>query len=287
MKHLFLLKATKQHHEFASKIPPLMQGYDYQIIYTHSVKEMQNTILQLKDPSRLYIVGGDGTLHALIQVCVHTPHEVVVVPLGTGNDFNRCLTQQKDPYQIIKQSLTLNSHPIDTVLVNDQYYINAACFGVDSVIANHVHDTHKTSLIPESSSYLVSIMKHIFTYPYYPIQLYIQDQCVYEGPITLCTLNNGRYYGGGFLITPQSQIDDGYIDICIVDQVPHHKIPYLFSLLITHHIKHRPELHYYKVKEATIISQHSSNLDGERYKSDTYHFKIQPQSLHLVYPKKP
>ena len=83
---------------------------------------------------------------------------MVVIPLGTGNDFSRCLTKEKNPYQILKQSLHKQAKLVDTVLMNERYYINAAYFGVDSVIANHIHDTPNIPLVPESQGYIISIL---------------------------------------------------------------------------------------------------------------------------------
>ena len=283
MKHIFLLKDIKKHHDFAIKINEIMHGYDYELIYSHSAVEMQNHVQKLTTPCRLYVVGGDGTIHNLIQVLVHTHHEMVILPLGTGNDFARCLTKEKNLYQILKQSLHKKAKPIDTILMNERYYINAACFGLDSVIANHVHDTPNIPLVPESQSYIISILQHIFQYNFHHVKVISKGKCLYDGPVTLCTLNNGQYYGGGFQITPESRFDDGWIDVCIADKVPKRKMPYFISLLVAHKIAHRPEIHYFKVKEADIICDYECNLDGEIYKNTHYHVEIQPLSILLVY----
>ena len=283
MKHLFILKDIKKHHDFAIKIKAIMHNYNYQIVYSHSAQEMKKYAQNLTTPCRIYIAGGDGTVHDIIQVLTHTQHELVILPLGTGNDFSYTLTKEKNPARILKQSLHKQAKLVDTILINDQYYINSACFGVDSVIANHVHDTPDIPLVPESKSYIISILQHVFRYRFHHVKVMSQNQCLYNGPITLCTFNNGQYYGGGFQITPQASINDGYIDVCIVDQVPKKRIPYLVSLLVAHQIAHRPEVHYYQVKEADIFCDYDSNIDGELYQSHHYHIEIQPLSIQIVY----
>lgn len=95
MKHIFLLKDMKKHHDFAIKIENIMQGYDYKFIYSHSPKEMQNYVQNLTTPCRIYAVDGDETIHDLIQVLVHTDHEMVVIPLKTGNDFFTLFNKRK------------------------------------------------------------------------------------------------------------------------------------------------------------------------------------------------
>lgn len=282
MKHIIMLHDIKKHHDFEKEIHDIFQNMDYQCVYTHSMKESIQFIQNYPTPARFYAVGGDGTINGLLQGVVNTEHEFVVVPLGTGNDFCRMLTHEKDPIKLLKKSLLLEAKKVDTVLLNDRYYINSACFGVDSVIGNHVHDTPDILLVPKSKSYIVSIMQYVFKYDFYKVKLYSEGQCLYEGRMTLCTLNNGQYYGGGFQITPQADIQDGYLDVCIVDQIPKKKIPYMISLLVRHKLEKRKEVHYFKLKEATLYSDYECNLDGEVYHSQSYHFQVQPSSLNLV-----
>jgi len=282
MKHIIMLHDIKKHHDFEKGIHDILKDVDYHCIYTHSIQESIQYIKDYPTPARFYAVGGDGTVNGILQGIVNTKHELVVIPYGTGNDFCRVLTKEKNPYHLLKQSLKMSSQKVDTILLNDHYYINSACFGVDSVIANHVHDTPDILLVPQSKSYLVSIMQHVFQYNYHRVKLYSENQCLYDGPTTLCTLNNGQYYGGGFQITPQADIQDGYMDICVVDQIPKAKIPYMFSLLIAHKLENRKEVHYFKMKKATLHCEYMCNLDGETYQSDVYHFEVKPQSLNLV-----
>ncbi|MCD7808033.1 MAG: hypothetical protein LUH02_01720 [Erysipelotrichaceae bacterium] len=282
MKHIFMMHNIKKHYEFKKVIDEVMKGYDYEIIFTSSIVDSQNYIKQYPVKARFYIVGGDGTLNDMIQVLVHTEHEVVVLPLGTGNDFCHYLTQEKDPKKLLIQSLELDAQKIDTVLLNDRYYINAACFGVDSVIATHVHDVTQIPFVPEDKSYLLSIAKHVFTYKNDEVKIIVDDRILYHGQIILCTFNNAKYYGGGFPITPKANIQDGYIDLCIVDKVPKYKIPYLITVLLREKLYTRSEVHSYRIKEATVYCQNTCNMDGEEFEAMKYHFLIQPSSLNFV-----
>lgn len=282
MKHIFMMHDTKRHHDLESMIQTVMQDIPYEIVYTTSMQDSQKYIKACLQPSRFYAVGGDGTINGLLQALVHTAHELVVLPFGTGNDFCRTLTKEKNIQKILIQSLQQSSQKVDTVKINNRYYLNSACFGLDSIIANKVKDIPNIPLISESQSYIVSIFKQVFQYEKQNVKIVSNGTCLFDGPVILCTLNNGQYYGGGFQITPQAQIQDGYMDICVVDYVPKIKIPYLVTYLLTHQLHKRHEVHYYKVKEATVYCQQSGNLDGEEYKEGVYHFHVCPQSLNLV-----
>lgn len=146
MRHIFLLKPVDDdydHHPFIETIREVMQGYDYDIFMSTYPDHAKKIIKHYKEPTRFYSVGGDGMLNQVIQGLVGTPHELVVIPYGTGNDFFKMISKNNDSKEVLKASLKGKTIPIDTVLMNNRYFINNACFGCDSVIANHVHDDVK------------------------------------------------------------------------------------------------------------------------------------------------
>ena len=175
-------------------------------------------LLSFEEPTRFYSVGGDGSINSVMQGLVNTDHQLSVIPLGTGNDFVRMMHDESDPVKCLKKSLNGTIERIDTIQVNDRYFVNTACFGVDSIIANHVHDTPNIPLVPQSKSYIVGILQHVFKYDYAPIAIYENGKELFNGPATLCTLNNGRFYGGGFEITPVADYKDGYMNIVLYDK---------------------------------------------------------------------
>ena len=129
MKHIFMMHDTKRHHDLESMIQTVMQDIPYEIVYTTSMQDSQKHIKACLQPSRFYAVGGDGTINGLLQALVHTDHELVVLPFGTGNDFCRTLTKEKNIQKILMQSLQQSSQKVDTIQINNRYYLNSACFG--------------------------------------------------------------------------------------------------------------------------------------------------------------
>jgi len=93
MKHIFILNGNIKSHPFEVIIHKVMKDYDYQIIYTKQKGDAIDISKQFSNQkNRIYSVGGDGMLNEVIQGLVHTDNELVVIPLGTGNDFHRYLS---------------------------------------------------------------------------------------------------------------------------------------------------------------------------------------------------
>lgn len=282
MKHIVMMHNIKKHHDFEHNIHDVLKGLDYEVIYTSSISDSNKYIRSLEEKCRVYVVGGDGTMNGLLQSLVHSEHETVLIPLGTGNDFCRMLCKDRDPVELLKKSLEMDTQKVDTIKVNDRYFLNSACFGVDSIIGNHVHDTENIPFIPESKSYLVSIMKHVFNYQFNEVTLISNDEVLYKGRVTVCAVNNGQYYGGGFRVTPHADIQDGYMNIRIADKIAKPMIPYMITRLVLENLDNHHLVHDFKLKEATLICDNEGNLDGEEYTEGIYHFNIQPESLNMV-----
>jgi len=280
MKHIFILNGKIKNHPFEKVIHETMKGYDYRIIYTQYNNHAIEISKQFHDKDyRIYSVGGDGMLNQIIQGLVHSQNELVIIPYGTGNDFYRCISNEKDQQKILQKSLSMKARKVDTALINDRYYINSACFGLDSIIANNVHTGMNIPFMPE---YIMSIIKNILQYRARQIKIYSQGQLLFDGPMILCTVNNGQYYGGGFRITPNARFDDGSLDLCVVDALARRKIPYMLFLLIKNKLEHRQEVHYFSVQQLSIECSYHCNLDGEEVQYPHYHIQVIPSSLRLV-----
>ncbi|HAN58037.1 MAG: diacylglycerol/lipid kinase family protein [Intestinibaculum porci] len=285
MKHVFLIKPVKDTydtHPFVPVIKEIMKDYDYEIHFSAYKDHVREIIAQYPEKTRFYSVGGDGFLNQIIQALVSTKHEIVVLPFGTGNDFVRLIHHHQNAATILKESLHHQPTPIDTILVNDaQYYVNVGCFGIDACIANTVH-LHNDIKVPKKSAYLYSLLKNIRSYPFYDVKIETEGELFYHGPVTLCACCNGRYYGGGFEISPKSYLNDGYMDLIILPKIRKITAPLYFSQIVTKRLTDNEKTFHKKVKECTVYTPAAMNLDGEEIVASSYHLRLIEKSLNLI-----
>lgn len=278
MEHLFIMKENKKYHKFEENIVSIMNKYNlnYTILYNSNINKHIEYMHKLDKKTRIYLVGGDGTIHAFLQCLVGTIHEIVIIPFGTGNDFIKSIYSIKDPIAILEQSIHGTCIDCDVMNINNQYFINSCCFAFDSVVANYVHEDHVIH------NYLMKIIRHIFTYKGKQITVLKDNQIIYQGTPLLLTINNGIYYGGGFGICPHSLIDDHKFDLCIVDLVSLPKIIYLFILLLRKKHLNSQYVHYYQDNSIHIISSLNANLDGEVSNIKECDIKISNHKMHII-----
>ena len=124
-----------------------------------------------------------------------------VIPVGTGNDFYKSISKQN----------TKLYEKVDVAQINDKYFINIACFGIDADVGNNTKII-KNKLIPIKQRYNASLIYTFFKYKNKEAE-FISKEEEQQGKFTTIVIANGMYYGGGFQIAPNSKYNDGLLDV--------------------------------------------------------------------------
>ena len=174
---------------------------DYIVEVSGSAEEAVLAIRKYHDAGAvLTAVGGDGSIHHLLNEIAGTNNLLSFVPCGTGNDFSRtCLETLED-----------GVHEVDLIRVNDRYCINTVCFGIDADIANDESFIHNR-FIPRSMRFNAGVLYHFLTYGK---KRYLTVACgkkKISRHFTTIVAANGRYYGSGYKVSPGSLLNDGKI----------------------------------------------------------------------------
>ena len=161
-------------------------------------------------PELLVLAGGDGTFNRAAQLLFETQLPFAIIPMGTANDLARSLEIPMEPDAVLMALKNFVPRKIDLGRVNDKLFFNVAHIGLG------VHVTH--NLTPESKktwgvfSYLKAFFSAVAQMKTFRVHLELDGE-----PHKLRSLHlavgNGRYYGGGNLMTESSQMDDGVLKI--------------------------------------------------------------------------
>ena len=104
---------------------------------------------------------------------------------------------------------------------------------------------------------------------------------------SLVSICNGRYYGGGFCPAPSAEIDDGVLDVCLVDHMSRTKA---FSQLMKykkgHHVG-QPGFTMYRSTSGIFSSLDSNfqlqgNYDGEDFFGHKVRYEIVPKAIRFA-----
>ncbi len=252
-------------------------GRDYKIKVCRSPQESLSFIDQCKGLGRVITtIGGDGSINHLLNALAGSGNILSFLPYGTGNDFYRgCL-----------EYLTSGVHEVDIIRINDRYFINNACFGIDADIANDERFIHN-KFIPKPLRFHAGVVHHFLSFKE---GRQLKIECggeTIEGNYTTVIAANSQYYGGGYKVSPDSRINDGIMEIYLVDKLTRPGMAkVILSMKNAGHLKD-PALRMIKTDRLTISSAlpFEANMDGEPLLSDRFELELIPRGILLDYDR--
>lgn len=248
------------------------------IDYIIEVNDSNNSTESILDKyssgnSIIIAVGGDGMINRVLNSIVNTNNILGFIPIGTGNDFYRSVKLQcKDRF-----------NDVDLIKINDKYFINVACFGIDADIAND-KSVMSSKLFLKKYKYIISLIKHFYKYSSREFRININGKKIKDKFVTI-VICNGMYYGGGFNIGPNSLVSNGLIDVYIVNDV--NKLKMLNLILKMKNGKHEgcDGIEKYNVKNLIIKSKNrvKCNIDGEVLEDNIFKVKVLEKKQKLYF----
>ena len=275
MKHIFMInrfslrERLDKYVKIIDKVAKEL-GLDYKIEINDENRSTEDILKEYKKTNYIiYAVGGDGILNRVVNAIYGTKNKIACIPAGTGNDFNRS----------INEFFSDGDNLVDVIKCNDKYLVNVACFGIDADIANDDKIVHN-KFIPRSLQYKVGVLKHIIIYKPYTFTLKWDNESK-TTKLSIVTVCNGGYYGGGFHINRDGIYNDGLLDAFIVYATNRRQIiKYLIQLLRGKHYESNLVEHV-KSDNFTIITEDTidGNLDGESMKTKKFEMKVIPKAM--------
>lgn len=209
-------------------------------------------------------VGGDGMINRVLNALIGTNNTLGFIPCGTGNDFYRSASKE------MKKQI----EECDIIKINDRYFINVACFGIDADVANN-KGLIKSKIIPKSQRYNVSVINSFLKYEPRHFILKMNNEEI-EGDFATVAVCNGGYYGSGYNISPNFKLNNGLIDVYAVeDDNKFNIMKMILSMKKGKHEKYK-KVHKFQTNKLTLISKTpiNSNIDGEELESKKFNIEV-------------
>lgn len=301
MRHIFLVNPQSGKGHGLRKLVPQIEkaakraGIPWELHLTRHARDAEETVRRLsqntREPLRFYAVGGDGTLHEVVNGAMGFPHvEVAFVPAGMGNDFAR-MFHHPEYFQEIDRQIAGTAEVIDVIRHNDRYSINVLNIGLDAAVAKKAAEYRSKTPLKSAQAYLAGIVSVLRTNPGYFLHVKIGEGAAQHRQYTLTAIGNGAYCGGGFKALPQASLQDGMLDVIVVNKLRRRTL----LPLLTHYRKgtHLQQqgietlLSYHKCRTLRLEAQGGIQVcaDGELYQVDSLEIEIVPASLRFSVPE--
>lgn len=250
--------------------------------------------------------GGDGTVHEVANGLAGTETPLMVLPLGTGNDFAKKVynTKKLDAEKIIEQfglfdrNLQYDVKPIDLIDYNGEKCINVMSYGLDTKVETIGSKLADKLPFLSHQAYTLAIVPAVLGSLKYQINVDLncvdkdgKEYTLHGEPLdyTLLAICNASYYGGGFCPAPDSKLDDGILDFALCHPVTLAQALPLIPKYSAGEIENQEKIETGYIKSGRIWSTDGSpllgNCDGENFDYSEINFKVEEKALNVCFIK--
>ena len=156
--------------------------------------------------------GGDGTVNEVASAVAGRDVSLGIVPGGSGNGLARELGLDRRPERALATALAGRDRYIDVGELDGRLFVNVAGIGLDARVARRFNARSARGF----REYLVTVLRELLRYTAAKYTITV-DQTRLCRRALIVALANSRQYGGGACIAPNARLDDGFLQLVVVD----------------------------------------------------------------------
>jgi YegS/Rv2252/BmrU family lipid kinase len=231
--------------------------------------------------ARLVIAwGGDGTINEVASALVFGEVPLGIVPAGSGNGLARELGVARRPERAIADALAAEPTLMDVGEIEGRYFVNIAGIGFDAHIASQFASSTRRGFLGYAGITARALTGYVpLTYRITTGGTTIDVRAV------LVTLANSAQFGNGALIAPGARVDDGELDLVIVEERSRLRTICSVPRLFTGTANKIAGCRITRVREATIETSAPMvfHVDGEPIEGGTrLRARVHPGALRIA-----
>ncbi|MGA1821385.1 MAG: diacylglycerol/lipid kinase family protein [Thermoplasmatota archaeon] len=231
--------------------------------------------------------GGDGTINEIANVIAETEVALGILPIGSGNDSLTSIKGDTSLEEAILDVISNDPVPMDVGTVNGSYFVNVVGIGLDAEVNFETQRRKKlVRTIGPTLSYLISAVDVILKFNPKRIAVSIDGGEEAEFEATMATIGNGDTCGAGFRLTPKAVMNDGKLDLSLIEKAG--RLRALTSISTLYKGKHlgREEVHYHQFENLRIRSLSGeilTQVDGEVRRYNEFHIRVVKNGISILH----
>ncbi|MCW2838792.1 MAG: diacylglycerol kinase [Aeromicrobium sp.] len=231
------------------------------------------------------VVGGDGALHGVLEHVADSDLVFGLIPAGTGNDTARSLgIPAKDVDAAVDLVVAGHVRTIDLARTDEAFVATVIASGFDSL----VNERANAMTWPRGNMrYNLAIIAELRAFRPLEFSLTLDGRTI-EREAMLVAVGNGPSFGGGLRICEGASMDDGLLDVVVINPVSKAKLLRVFPQLYRGTHVTIPEFERHRVRQVTLSSPGIVAYgDGERLGPLPITATIRPGALRVFAPRPP
>ena len=236
--------------------------------------------------SQILVAGGDGSINYCVNAMLENGIDLPlgILPAGTANDFAYYFGIPNDIEKMIEIAAGSYTVPVDVGVVNGRYFINVAAIGQVVGVSQKTDPALKNTL-GVLAYYLTGLSEFPSLKPI-KVKLTTNDK-TYNEKMYFMVVMNGRSAGGFKNVSPDSDINDGMLDVMLFREIPTLEMPGFFvRVLHGTHLKSNHVLHF-KTDKLLLESDMDlpTDIDGEHGEKLPLSFSVLHNRLTVMAPR--
>ncbi len=235
----------------------------------------------------LAVAGGDGMAHLGVNACAGTDIPLAIIALGTGNDIAAGLGLPiRDQAASLAMIAAGRTRRIDAGRVADiehrSWFAGTLYAGFDAVVNARAN----TWSWPRGQArYNLAVLRELPFFAPIPYVVTV-DEARVETEAMLVSIANAPSYGGGMRVTPSALLDDGRLDVLVLERVGRAEFLRVFPRVFAGtHVDH-PAV---RILSGCSIRLEASGIrsyaDGEPFHPVPLTAQVVPRALRVVVPE--
>lgn len=267
-------------------------GYAASFVEPTSAIELQNavrTAIEAHSPI-LIALGGDGTLQLLVRTAMGCPVTFGVIPAGGGNDFAAALGI--DGWQdAVRAVVEGKSRMVDVVQATFQdgstaVYLGGGGVGLDAEAARLA--SQRFANWRGRLRYLAAAIAALYKFPGVAVDLNLQgvEEISVSDTVLLAAALNTPTYGGGLRLAPGARLDDGILNVVVLERLSILEVLRLLPRLAWSGTISSDQLRGYRTPSLAIKAPPGTwfHGDGELLGRDPCAIEILPSAIRIFSP---
>ncbi len=263
-------------------------GATYAIRDPVRLPETVREVLHESSEYRLLILGGgDGSVSSVVDFLAHHRVTLGLLPLGTANDFARTLEIPSDMEKACQTIASGKVVDVDLGLAGDNYYVNVASVGLSVELTQDLSPGLKRRF--GALAYPTAAVRAFLRHEPFSARLTFPDgdyEPVEHGRLLQVAIGNGRFYGGGMVVAPQSGIDDSSLDVYAIELGRRRDLIGVARYLKSGDFIRSEGVGHYRTERARLETDPALplNIDGEVVASTPQEFSVVRNALRVLVP---
>jgi len=280
------------------KVPELraafaQRKYPVKIVESASAGELQCGVQSAvrEGCATLIAMGGDGTLQLLVREVIGRDVQVGVIPAGGGNDFAAALGITKNVEQAAEIVVCGRTRSVDLVRVRnsnglDAIYLGGGGMGIDAEALRYANGTFVKW--PGRLRYLASAIAALRGFRGVQVRVEFPegDLPTIAKLVLLAAVLNTPTFGGGLRLAPEALLDDGQLEVVMVEMLRKREVLALIPrLLLTGELKTKRVVRMRAAKiKLTAEKETHFQGDGELLGKTPVEIEILHRTLRMLAP---